>query len=170
MRWPESLRVRELAIVNASPLIFLSKVDQLALLKLVATRIVVPHAVASEVCAKGDEDVTAKAVRASVDWLHILPPSPIPANIQAWDLGAGESAVLAAAINARDAVAVLDDSLGRKCAHTFGIETFGTLGLILLAKQRGHLSLARPLLQQMRFNGMYLADAVIDRALALVGE
>ena len=100
MRWPESLRVRELAIVNASPLIFLSKVDQLALLKLVATRIVVPHEVASEVCAKGDEDVTAKAVRASVDWLHILPPSPIPANIQAWDLGAGEVGTLAVPTNA----------------------------------------------------------------------
>jgi predicted nucleic acid-binding protein len=164
------LRVRELAIVDASPLIFLSKVNQLALLKLAAIRVVVPHEVAAEISAKGDEDITARVVRDNADWLHILPLSPVPSAIQAWDLGAGESAVLAATQQATNAVAVLDDSLGRKCADTFGIKTVGTLGLILIAKQRGLLPIARPMLEQMRLNGMYLADAVIDRALALVGE
>lgn len=162
--------MRELAVVDASPLIFLSKVNQLALLKLAAIRVVVPHEVATEISAKGDDDITARAVRDNAAWLHILPASPVPNAIQAWDLGAGESAVLAAAQQATHAVAVLDDLLGRKCAHTFGIETLGTLGLILIAKQRGHLPLARPMLEQMRLNGMYLADTVIDRALAMVGE
>jgi predicted nucleic acid-binding protein len=84
--------------------------------------------------------------------------------------GRGESAVLADALARPENVAVLDDALGRKCAQTMGVDTFGTLGLVLLAKQRGAISLARPLLAQMRANGMYLADNIIDRALILVGE
>lgn len=46
----------------------------------------------------------------------------------------------------------------------------GTLGLVLVAKQRGRISAARPVLDAMRGWGMYLSDSVLNKALALVGE
>jgi predicted nucleic acid-binding protein len=59
---------------------------------------------------------------------------------------------------------------GRRCATTLGIPIRGTLGLVLTAKQRGEISTARPVLEQLRLSGMYLSDRVMNQALALVGE
>ncbi|MDJ1180214.1 DUF3368 domain-containing protein [Roseofilum sp. BLCC_M91] len=53
---------------------------------------------------------------------------------------------------------ILDDLAARRCADTLGIPTRGTLGLVLIAKQRGHISRARPILEQLRQSGMYLSD------------
>jgi len=46
----------------------------------------------------------------------------------------------------------------------------GTLGLVLVAKQRGEIASARSVLDQLRQSGMYLSDRVLNEALALVGE
>jgi predicted nucleic acid-binding protein len=46
----------------------------------------------------------------------------------------------------------------------------GTLGLVLVAKQRGRIPAARPVLESLRASGMYLSDSVLNKALALVGE
>jgi predicted nucleic acid-binding protein len=42
--------------------------------------------------------------------------------------------------------------------------------LVLIAKQRGLIPAARPILLQLRQGGMFLADKVMDQALALVNE
>lgn len=41
---------------------------------------------------------------------------------------------------------------------------------VVVAKQRGQISSARPVLEQLRCTGMYLSDRVLDAALRLVGE
>ena len=66
--------------------------------------------------------------------------------------------------------AILDDLAGRRCAAAFNIPVRGTLGLVLIAKQRGHISSARDLLYQLRRAGMYLSDRVLNEALTRVGE
>lgn len=66
--------------------------------------------------------------------------------------------------------AVIDDLAARRCAGALSIPIRGTLGLTLLAKQRGHISSARRVLEQLRQGGMYLSGEVMNRALALVGE
>ena len=63
-----------------------------------------------------------------------------------------------------------DDLAARRCPATFRIPVRGTLGLVLLAKQRGRISAARPVLEAMCASGMYLSDPVLNKALALVGE
>jgi predicted nucleic acid-binding protein len=46
----------------------------------------------------------------------------------------------------------------------------GTLGLVLVARRRGVIPAARPVVERLRRSGMYLSDRVCDRALALIGE
>lgn len=94
----------------------------------------------------------------------------VPARIQNWDLGPGESSVLAWCSNNLGAEAILDDLAARRCAETFGIPVRGTLGLVLLAKQRGRFPAARPVLETMQRAGMYLSPAVLNRALKTVDE
>ena len=65
---------------------------------------------------------------------------------------------------------MLDDRDARRCARSLTIPVIGTLGLVLLAKEDGRISAARPLIQQLRESGMYLSDLVVNEALARVGE
>lgn len=161
--------VAERPAVNASPLIFLARAGLLALLQLLSAEVIVPEAVATEIGRRGPEDPTARAI-AHTAWLIVTEPPPIPPQIQAWGLGAGESAVLAWAQAHPGAETIIDDLAARRCAAALNIPVRGTLGLVLTAKQRGHLPAARPVLMQLRQGGMYLSDRIMNQALALVGE
>ena len=158
----------ERAVVNASPLIFLARAGLIDMLRILGD-VVVPSAVASEVEQRGPDDPTVRAIKAS-SWIEVIPDLPVSAVIRSWDLGDGESAVLAWAQANPGTEAVIDDLAGRRCAASLQIPVRGTLGLVLLAKMRGLVPLARPVLEALRQSGMRLSDAVLDRALANVGE
>ncbi len=155
--------------VNASPLIYLARADLLSFLQLAGPEIVVPRPVAEEIRAGGPDDVAARALEAT-PWLTVIEVLSVPAAIQAWDLGEGESSVLAWAYADLGTLAIVDDLAARRCAATLRIPVRGTLGLVLVAKQRGRIPAARPVLDAMRVSGMYLSDSVMNKALALVGE
>ena len=157
------------AVVDASPLIYLTEVGRLELLRLAGDAILVPEAVAEEVRRWGDEDPAARAL-ATTEWLRIVPSPVVPASIHTWDLGPGEAAVLTWAMENRGTTAIIDDMAARRCAAAHRISVRGTLGLVLTAKQRGQIPAARPVLEAMRRAGMYLSDTVMSRALAEVGE
>lgn len=156
-------------VVNASPLIFLSKSRHLNLLQLAGEQILVPEPVAVEIQRRGLDDVTARALD-ETRWLRVTPVPLIPAVIQAWDLGPGESAVLTLAYERPGTEAIIDDLAGRRCAASLGILVRGTLGLVLAAKRRGRIEKARPVIQRLLETGMYLSDRVVNEALKLVGE
>jgi predicted nucleic acid-binding protein len=155
--------------VNASPLILLARAGLLEFLQLAGPEIVVPSAVADEIRREGPNDPAVRALEATA-WLKVVEAPPLPTVIQGWDLGAGESAVLAWAHAHPGTLAIVDDLAGRRCAAALRIPVRGTLGLVLIARQRGQIKAARPVLESMRASGMYLSDAVMNRALELVGE
>jgi predicted nucleic acid-binding protein len=157
------------AAVNASPLIFLSRAGLLELLQIAADQIVVPEPVAEELLRRGRGDIAARAIERE-PWLRVVRSPDIPSLIQSWDLGEGESSVLAWVKENADAVAIVDDLAARRCAAALGLRVGGTLGLVLLGKKRGRIGLARPVLDSLRQSGMYLSDDIMNRALELVGE
>lgn len=164
----ENSNVADHAVVNASPLIFLTRAGLLDLLQLLSSEIIVPEIIASEIDVRGKSDPTAQAI-ANTAWL-VVTQTPVPTQIQSWGLGPGESSVLAWAHAHPGCEAILDDLAARRCAATFNIPVRGTLGLALIAKQRGRIPSARQVLEQLRQGGMYLSDHVMDEALARVGE
>ena len=155
-------------IINASPLIFLSRSGHLSLLKTFADEVWVPEPVATEIQQRGPNDISAQAIR-DTDWLVVKPVSAIPIAVAEWRLGAGESAVLALATE-YGLEAIIDDLAGRKCAASLDVFVRGTLGIVLVAKQRGAITLARPVIEDMIAAGLYLSRKVLDRALQRVGE
>jgi len=66
----------EMCVVNASPLIFLSRAGHLELLLASAEHVRVPQPVADELRARGANDVTANELN-SRRWLKITEPPPI---------------------------------------------------------------------------------------------
>jgi predicted nucleic acid-binding protein len=156
------------AIINSSPLIFLSKAGHLDLLKLAAEDILVPTPVIEEIYRRGYSDITAQALR-NADWLQPIEVEP-QLLIQSWDLGIGETGVLSYALFKSNVKTVIDDGLARKCALTHDIPVIGTLGIVLLAKKYGLIDQARPLMYELKQHGMYLKESTLNQVLALVDE
>lgn len=159
----------ERAVVNASPLIFLAKAGMIHFLQQAALHIQVPAAVVEEISRRGKGDVTARTL-AGASWLITVDAPAIPSLIQTWDLGSGESAVLAYAHAYPGVVAIIDESAGRRCAETLGVPLLGTLGLVMIAKKRGLIPSARPVIALLKQHGIFLSEAIIDRAMLLIGE
>jgi predicted nucleic acid-binding protein len=159
----------ETAVVNASPLICLSRAGLADLLRQAAQTIVVPEAVAREILARGPRDLTAASL-ASSTWLKQVEDPAVPPGILAWDLGDGESSVLAWALAHSGARAVIDDLEARRCAESLGIPLRGTVGLILRARRAGLIDSARDALERLRRGGMYLSDRICAEVLREVGE
>jgi predicted nucleic acid-binding protein len=101
------------AIVNASPLIFLSRGQQTDILRHFANRILIPEPVAEEIRRKGISDITSQVLE-STPWIEVVPAPTAPESILEWGLGSGESAVLAMAYGNPEREAIIDDLAGRK--------------------------------------------------------
>lgn len=150
-------------------MIFLSKGNYLELLKILGETIIVPKGVADEIKTYGEDDITYQQLKSN-DWLRIEEIKSVPTIIQNWDLGKGESEVLAWAYLHKTTEVIIDDLAARRCATTLQIPLRGTLGLVLLAKQKGKISKAKSVIEDLRQAGMYLSDSVIKKALSYIGE
>jgi predicted nucleic acid-binding protein len=156
-------------VVNASPLILLARIDRLDLLASLAKLVVVPKAVIREIQAGSDRDGTAGKVE-NLSSILQADDRPVPDRIRLWNLGAGESQVLAHALERPGTEVVLDDLAARRCARSLELPMIGTLGVVVLCRHRGIISAARPVLQTLREAGLRLKPALMDEALAKVGE
>lgn len=155
-------------IVNASPLIVLAKIGRLDLLKQLAVAILIPSAVRMEVLAGPPDDPARRALEAN--WGCELCVGSPPAEILEWGLGAGETEVIAAALERGSIRVVLDDAQARACARTLGLPVIGTLGVVLRAKVQSLIPLATPVLADLQMAGLRVDPAVLAEALKSVGE
>lgn len=157
-------------IFNASPLILLGKIGRLDIIEQLNPAYAIPSAVVDEIFC-GPENDPARVWLSVRDRIHpILDSLVAPADLLAWDLGSGETAVLAHCIGQKDRGAILDDQAARNCAEVYGVSIMGTVGILLRAKQAGLVSLLKPELLRLVDSGSLLSGAVIDQALSLAGE
>lgn len=156
-------------IVDASPLIYLSRAGYLPLLQVLGSRLLIPDAVVREILAKGEEDAVARTVGAA-SWLLRLPSAPLSPRVEAWQLGAGESAVLSRAISHPGSLVVLDDARARRFARQLEVPMIGTLGVVVRARQQGLIRAARPVTEALVSHGMYISSPALEAALQLIGE
>jgi predicted nucleic acid-binding protein len=104
-------------ILNASPLIVLARIRQAGLFAALAEKVVLPQAVANEILAGPEHDPAYQLVRQGD--FEIVNAPPASETLLAWDLGAGETSVLALAIAEPGWTAILDDAAARRCARSF---------------------------------------------------
>lgn len=156
-------------VVDASPLILLGRIERLDLLASLSQSLLVPDAVIREIRAGSARDATASRIDEIPSVLRVA-DHPVPDRIRSWDLGTGESQVLAHGLQRPGAEVVLDDLAARRCAHSLGLPMIGTLGVVVLCRHRGLIPAARPIVEALRVAGLRLKTALMDEALARVGE
>lgn len=158
-------------IFNASPLIVLAKCGLLDRLLGLADTVVLPMQVAQEIERVNDpEDAARSWIEESARRDLIRQAPEIPSFVTAWDLGPGESAVIALGTINPGAFVVLDDLPARRCAQALGLPLVGTLGLILMAKQQGILSSVSPALDAICASGLYISPQQLASVRQQAGE
>jgi predicted nucleic acid-binding protein len=81
-------------VVNASPLIFLTRVGLLEVLREPGVPVLVPDIVIAEISSLGATDPAAQAVTNS-SWIQVVSTPAIPVELLPWGLDAGEAGVIA---------------------------------------------------------------------------
>jgi predicted nucleic acid-binding protein len=156
-------------VLNASPLICLSKSGLAGIFPTLFQKIVVPEAVIKEITAEGKTDFAAKTL-ISQSWVRRIADIPLDPRVVAWDLGEGESAALSFALKNAGFWAVMDDREARRCALSIQCRFIGTLGILLLAKRRGIIPSLRESLGKLQGAGFWLSASLVDEICQRSGE
>ena len=157
------------AISNTSPLVYLHRINALELLPQIFSSVWVPPQVVQELDEgrRRGYDVLNPRV---YSWLEIVAPEHMPADWFALDLGVGEVAAMSLALENPDRIVVLDDLLARRTAQAAGLQVWGTLRILLAAKEAGLLSEIGPSVDHLQSTGMYISGELRRRILELAEE
>jgi predicted nucleic acid-binding protein len=82
----------------------------------------------------------------------------------------GEASAIALAFEISYDYLITDDRDARKLALQLGLTVIGTLGVLLLAKQQGHISLLAPYLQQISQTNFRMSTTLYHDVLKQAGE
>ena len=170
MSWPKRWRtLRKVVIADAGPLIAFARLHQLGLLAQVFERVMVTNEVFNECTCRSDFPETKALQDAANNHLLHQCATPVSHFELALHVDAGEASAIAAAAELGCGV-LMDDKAGRRMAKNFGLATIGTVGVLVLAKQKNLIPAIKPLLEQLTQTGYFLGDNLIAEALLAVGE
>jgi predicted nucleic acid-binding protein len=152
-------QMRKIILSDTSCLILLHKIQKLDLLEKLFGKIIITKEVKDEF-----SDYLP-------DFFHIQnPKDPNYHKILQTFLDKGEASVIALAVENEDCLLIIDDSKGRREAKALGIKITGTLGVLLLAKERKLIEELKPLLNQIKSTNFRISQSLIYRTLAMAGE
>ena len=160
-----------MTVINTSPAIHLHAIlprglDSLS--KLIG-EVIVPWEVGQELAAGHTKDATWQEIHALHGIQHRSHGIPVHPLLAA-QIDMGEAAVIQTALDeAHDAV-ILDDLKARRIAQTLGLQVTGTLGILLQAKQSGLLPSLSAAITTLEKRGMWIAPALVAKAIRLAGE
>ena len=157
------------AISNTSPLLYLYRINALNWLPELFNEIWIPNAVVLEL-REGQQRGYDVPVPSAYAWLQIVEPQSIPTELTTLDLGMGEVAALALVLETPNRIVLLDDGLARRTAQASGLTVWGTLRVLLEAKSQGLTESVAPLVDRLRYSGMWISEDIRNRILALAGE
>ena len=152
----------ERVAINASPLITLYRANLHILLPRLFPEILVPESVWTEVVSSGTHEDPAAMGLPGATWAKKTVVSNRP-EVQAWNLGAGETALLSLAFADKTVKVIMDDRAARRCANVFGISAIGTAGVVVLAKRRGLIPSVEQALRQLQAAGLWVSEALISQ-------
>ena len=82
----------------------------------------------------------------------------------------GEVSTIVLGLETPACTILMDDKRGRRLGRMLNSRMVGTLGLLLIAKNRGLLKAVRPVVESMIQNGCYLSEQVMSDAFREAGE
>ncbi len=152
---------------DSSPLIALSRVNRLNLLKSLYKKILIPEAVAKEISS----ETTKKINLNKLSWIEIKPLNqPLTVNILSVNLGKGESETIALALELKAGLIILDELAARNIAGSLNLKFTGTLGVLLKAKTKKLIPSIKEILDELIKHEFRLSSQLYQDVLELAKE
>jgi len=152
-------------VANSSVLIHLSRINLLNLLKDLFGKIYIPEAVYHEVVTEGRGKSGADVVERA-NWIKTEPVrNRVLVNYLSTELDHGESEAIVLAMELKADLILLDESEARKIARSLGLNTKGTIGVLLLAWRKGLLDDIEKVINELVSKGFWLKETIRTKLL-----
>ena len=159
---------KETIVSNASPLIGLSILRKLDLLKSLYNEVLIPQAVYREVVVDGAEDPGAEEVKRAIEegWMRVLTVKDKVAVTALMDpLSDGEAETIILALEKDIPQVIIDEKAARKKAEIMGLEVIGTLGILLLGMLEGVPMDMKKEMDRLRKEGFRISNELCNKIL-----
>lgn len=154
-----------IVISNASPLIGLSGINLLPILKDLWSEIIIPDAVYKEIVIDGEGKPGAHSIASACNnWIKVVAVKN-KNEVEALQtvLDKGESEVIAMGQELSADLLLLDNREPRLFARTVGLKVIGTVGIIQLMWQKGLIKDPVKELYRLRIIGFWIDNELIEQ-------
>jgi predicted nucleic acid-binding protein len=152
-------------VSNASPLIALSKIEELSVLKQLWGTIIIPQAVYRETVIAGAGKSGCEAIaKACGEWIQVMTvnnKAEVDALRAVLDEGEAEAIALGQEIQA--GYILLDNKEPRMFARNVNLTPLGTIGILSLAYRQGLLKDPVVKIYDLRAQGFWVSDLLVER-------
>ncbi len=155
-------------VSDAGPLIGLAEIDHFGLLRKLFGRLYVPTAVYHEVVVEGKGRPGAEEVETAVQegWLEVMEvQESVALVLLKVDLDDGEAESLILAGERGAALLLMDERKGRIRAKAMGLPLTGTVGVLILAREKGIELDLQAALDALRNKGFRMSDELYKTVL-----
>jgi predicted nucleic acid-binding protein len=157
-------------VSNTGPIIALSAIDRLEILKSIFKEIIVPEPVHNEIL-QGGKDFTGLGFYRKATWIKVQsltnPIEPLLGTL----LDKGEASVIQLAREKGVDFVLIDERKARKIARKiYGIHVIGSARILVEAKHQGLIANVRGALEGMRSAGYWIHDDIMKTALEQAKE
>jgi len=151
-------------VINASPLILLSKIGRLQLLNKLYRTVYIPFAVLQEISDIGKPIVDLSQL--TYQQLNVTNELAMLGLLGR--LHNGEVEVMIGAIEHNIKTVILDDNVARNKARQLGLDVTGTLGILLEAYKKDLLDDLEKEIASLKRVGMFLSDDICKKIMSSI--
>ena len=151
-------------IGDSSALVALAVVNQLELLEKLYDNLYIPQAVFDEVTqiGKPQSNKLRQFLQSKVKQVAL--------TLTQLGLGLGELEAITLYKKLDADVLLIDDNRAKKYASLNGVKVIGSLGILVKAKEKGHIERVKPFLDEIQKSEVYISKKLIEKVLEICGE
>jgi predicted nucleic acid-binding protein len=151
-----------IVVSNTTPIIALSSVERIDILKSLFKEIIITEEVKNELIAKERYGSTFP----SLDWVKVEKVRNQEfQQALALELGAGEASVIALARELNADFVIIDEKYGNRMARYFGLSPIRTLAILEAAKKKNVINRLKPIVKEMVSKGIWYKKELLDQFL-----
>jgi predicted nucleic acid-binding protein len=159
-----------IVVADTTPISELAKVGYLNLLYELFERVIIPQEVYSELTTGNHPAVEIVSTLSWLEVVQIRNPKQVKVLQSTSNLDLGEVAAMILAEELKADQLLIDERAARRVAKTRQLPIIGTVGILILAKQRGLIDRVQPILDGMIKNGTRIGERLYMQALILSQE
>jgi predicted nucleic acid-binding protein len=153
-------------VSDTGPIIALAQIGQIDILRRLFAQVLIPPAVQAEI-----RDETSMTALDNADWIILEEvKDTLAVQLLREELDAGESEAIVLAKEHQAVLLFLDERAATRKARSIGLQCIGTLGILLIAKEKGIVTELKPLLDRLQSEGFHMSDVLYGQVLRSANE